>query len=165
MYGRRTKYFCQIAVEGFCYRLLKSEQRSEIKTSHLLSMFGFWPETESRSKSGHPIGYTQWRRNRTVYVPAPSRPSGASQGMYWSSVVIFIMTSVRRHVCVTYSRVVLEALSTHLGFFCRIDTTSNIIICTTEAGGVLRISVNSPGLGNIDRAWTGESICSEWRFD
>jgi hypothetical protein len=67
--------------------------------------------------------------------------------MYWSSVVIFIMTSVRRLVCVTYSRLVLEALSTHLGFFCRIDTTSNIIICTTEAGGgVLRTSVSSPDL-------------------
>ena len=34
-----------------------------------------------------------------------------------------------------YSRVERDALSTHLGFFCRIDTTSNAVVCTTEARG------------------------------
>ena len=29
----------------------------------------------------------------------------------------------------------VEALSTHLGFFCRIDITSNAIVCPTEARG------------------------------
>ena len=47
--------------------------------------------------------------------------------------------SVRRIVGMTYSRVVLEALSTHLGFFCRIDTTSHVVICTTEGGRAANI--------------------------
>src|SRR6266481_2140052 len=34
--GKRTKYLCHIAVEVFCYRPLKSEQRSETNASHLL---------------------------------------------------------------------------------------------------------------------------------
>ena len=38
-------------------------------------------------------------------------------------------------VCGSYSRVVVDALSTHLGLFCRIDTTSNVVVCTAEAGG------------------------------
>jgi len=32
------------------------------------------------------------------------------------------------------SRAVVEALSTHVGCFCRIDTSSNVVVCTTEAG-------------------------------
>ena len=34
-----------------------------------------------------------------------------------------------------YTRVEGDALSTHLGFFCRIDRTSNAIVCTTETRG------------------------------
>ena len=147
MCGKGTKYFCQIADEVFCYRPLKSEQRSEIKTSHLLSMY-VW----LLARTGEQV--QEWASHRLHPVASESNsvcPSTITAQRsiarnVLSSVVIFIMTSVRRLVCVTYSRVVLEALSTHLGFFCRIVTTSNIIICTTEAGGVLRISVNSPDL-------------------
>jgi hypothetical protein len=52
-----------------------------------------------------------------------------------SSVGMLIMRSVRQLVCVTYSRVVVQALSTHLGFFCRIDTTNTVVVCTAEARG------------------------------
>src|SRR2546421_3493247 len=94
--GRRTNTIAKLAVEVFCYRLLKSEQGAEIKPSYLLPYrYGFWREAESKSTSRHPIGYTQWSRDRTAYVTAQSRPSGASPGIYWSSVVMFIMTSVR----------------------------------------------------------------------
>ena len=38
-------------------------------------------------------------------------------------------------VCGCYSRVMVEALSTHLGFFCRIDKTSHVVVYTAEARG------------------------------
>jgi len=37
--SRGTKDFCQIAVEVFCYRPLKSEQRSEIKRATSFPMY------------------------------------------------------------------------------------------------------------------------------
>ena len=48
---------------------------------------------------------------------------------------MLIMGSVRRLVCVTDRRVLLDALSTHVGLLCRIDTTSTVGIDMTELGG------------------------------
>jgi len=45
---------------------------------------------------------------------------------------MFIIESDRRRVCVMYSRVVRDALSIHLGFFCRIDNISHVVVWTAE---------------------------------
>src|SRR5215510_7319478 len=49
-------------------------------------------------------------------------------------------------ICVSYRRVVLDALSTHLGYFCRIPTTINVVIYMTEMRNMPRTPVNTPDL-------------------
>ena len=45
------------------------------------------------------------------------------------------MRSVRYSSVQGYSRVVIEASSTKVGFSCRIDPTRTVVVCMTEAKG------------------------------
>src|SRR6185503_18104921 len=48
-----------------------------------------------------------------------------------------------------YSRILFEALSTNAGFFCRTNTTSNVVVCTTEEKERAECSARKPERAGI----------------
>lgn len=75
-----------------------------------------------------------------VQVPGRLFESGIAASDSWKLMMRSQVTvgSRFRLVWRDYGRIVAEALSTRAGLSCRIDTTSNVVVCTTE-GSELRV--------------------------